>query len=170
MNSAPVTARGFAAIALFRPKSDGNIGGAIRAAGVFGAKLVVIGAARTVAQRGRVERTEPRSTHRHIPVQWLPDVFDGIPHDCATVAVEIAAHAVSLPNFQHPERAYYVFGAEDGGLPNALRDVCDHVVQIPAGSLNLSAAVNVVLYSRVAQRGDGANAQPAHREKRGANG
>lgn len=147
-----MTARGFAAIALYRPKSDGNIGGAVRAAGVFGAKLVVIGAART-AQKGRVERTDPRSTHRHLPVQWLPDVLDGIPHDCVTVAVEIDSCATLLPKFEHPERAYYIFGAEDEGLPEALRTACDHIVKIPAGSLNLSAAVNVVLYDRVAKRG-----------------
>lgn len=142
--------RGFAAIALHSPKSDGNVGGAVRAAGVFGAKLVVIGAGRT-AQRGRVERTDPRSTHRHIPVQWLEDVVAGLPHDCKMVAVEMARGAIPLPAFEHPERAYYVFGSEDLGLPELILELCDFVVSIPAGSLNLAAAVNVVLYDRLSK-------------------
>lgn len=147
-----MTVRGFAAIALHRPKSDGNVGGAVRAAGVFGAKLVVVGASRPAA-KGRIERTDPRSTHRHIPIQFLPDVLDGIPHDCMVVAVEIDKHAQLLPEFEHPERAYYVFGAEDVGLPMEILRVCDYLVCIPGGSLNLAAAVNVVLYDRVAKRG-----------------
>lgn len=139
-------------MALHSPKSDGNIGGAVRAAGVFGAKLVVIGTPR-VEQRGRVERTDPRSTHRHLPVQWLPSVLDGLPHECEAVAVEMSAEATSLPQFDHPERAFYIFGAEDTGLPAEIIAICDHVVSIPAGSLNLAAAVNVVLYDRAAKRG-----------------
>jgi len=144
-------ARGFAAVALHSPKSDGNIGGAVRAAGVFGAKLVVIGMSR-VEQRGRVERTDPRSTHRHLPVQWLPSVLDGLPHECEAVAIEIVEPSIALPDFRHPERAFYIFGAEDSGLPPEIIAVCDHVVKIPAGSLNLAAAVNVVLYDRSTKR------------------
>lgn len=143
-------ARGFAAVALHSPKSDGNIGGAVRAAGVFGAKLVVIGMAR-VLQRGRVERTDPRSTHRHMPVQWLPSVLDGLPHECEAIAVEMTDDAKPLPAFEHPERAFYIFGAEDTGLPQEIISVCDHVIRIPAGSLNLAAAVNVVLYDRASK-------------------
>lgn len=142
--------RGYAAIALHSPKTDGNIGGAVRAAGIFGARLVVIGAART-STKGRVERTDPRSTHRHLPVQWLPNVLDGLPHECSAVAVEMSPRATRLPDFQHPERAFYIFGAEDTGIPQELLDVCDHVVQIPAGSMNLAAAVNVVLYDRTSK-------------------
>lgn len=142
--------RGFAAVALYAPKTDGNVGGAVRAAGVFGARLVVIGSSR-LPVKGRVERTDPRSTHRHVPVQWIPNVLDALPHECEAVAVEMGDHAVSLPAFRHPERAYYIFGSEDTGLPTDIVALCDHQVSIPAGSLNLAAAVNVVLYDRVAK-------------------
>ena len=117
---------------------------------MFGARLVIIGASR-VETKGRIERTDPRSTHRHLPVQWLPNVIDGLPHECKAVAVEMYDAATSLPAFQHPERAFYIFGAEDTGLPLELLNICDHIVSIPAGSLNLSAAVNVVLYDRAAK-------------------
>lgn len=142
--------RGFAAIALYAPKTDGNVGGAIRAAGIFGAQLVVIGTKR-LNIKGRVERTDPRSTHRHLPVQWIPEVLEGLPHECEAVAIEMGKDAISLPDFKHPERAYYIFGAEDSGLPPDVVAMCDHHVSIPAGSLNLAAAVNVVLYDRTAK-------------------
>lgn len=142
--------RGFAAVALYAPKSDGNVGGAIRAAGVFGAQLVVIGTKR-LPVKGRVERTDPRSTHRHLPVQWIPDILEALPHECSAIAVEMGDGATELPAFQHPERAYYIFGAEDTGLPADIVALCDAHVSIPAGSLNLAAAVNVVLYDRASK-------------------
>lgn len=142
--------RGFFAVALYGPKTDGNVGGAIRAAGAFEAQLVVIGTKR-LGIKGRVERTDPRSTHRHMPVQWIPDVLEALPHECEAVAVEMGDGSISLPYFDHPERAYYIFGSEDTGLPDDVVKMCDHHVSIPSGSLNLSAAVNVVLYDRIAK-------------------
>lgn len=144
-------ARGFAAVALFDPKTDGNVGGAIRAAGVFSARLVVVGGKR-LNVKGRVERTDPRSTHRQIPVQWIPNVLDALPHECEAVAVEMGEGATCLSEFVHPQQAFYVFGAEDSGLPQDIVKVCDHHVSIPAGSLNLAAAVNVVLYDRLSKQ------------------
>jgi tRNA(Leu) C34 or U34 (ribose-2'-O)-methylase TrmL len=102
--------------------------------------------------KGRIERTDPRSTHRHVPVQWLPNVLDGLPHECEAVAVEIAQGATPLPDFKHPERAFYIFGAEDTGIPGNIIAVCDHVISVPVGSLNLAATVNVILYDRLAKR------------------
>ena len=144
--------RGFAAIGLHRPKCDGNVGGAIRAAGCYDARLVVVGGPRGT-MKGRVERTDPRSTHRTIPVLWLPSILEGVPHECAVVAVEIAKNARPLPGFAHPERAFYIFGPEDGSIPNDIVALCDHVVMIPTvGCMNLAATVNVVLYDRMAKQ------------------
>jgi len=121
----------------------------VRAAGVFGAQMVAIGAAR-YRTKGRVERTDPRSTHRHLPVIFTEDLLSAIPHECTAVAVEMGGEP--LPGFEHPERAFYIFGSEDAGIPNEVIDICDHHVSIPAGSLNLAAAVNVVLYDRTSKR------------------
>src|SRR5690348_5653871 len=111
MNELAAT-RGFSAVALYAPKTDGNVGGAIRAAGAFRTQLVVIRTKR-LSIKGRVERTDPRSTHRHMPVQWIPDVLEALPHECEAVAIEMGEGSMSLPDFAHPERAYYIFGAED---------------------------------------------------------
>lgn len=143
--------RGFAAIGLYRPKCDGNVGGAVRAASVFGARLVVVGSPRPT-MRGRIERTDPRSSHRHMPVLFAEDILSAIPHGAKVIAVEIVPNAIPLPRFVHPETAYYLFGPEDGSLPRDLCDVADARVSIPSsGCLNLAMTVNVVLYDRAAK-------------------
>lgn len=40
----------------------------------------------------------------------------------------------------------------DTGLPSDLIEICDHIVSVPAGSMNLAATVNVILYDRVAKQ------------------
>jgi tRNA(Leu) C34 or U34 (ribose-2'-O)-methylase TrmL len=47
----------------------------------------------------------------------------------------------------------YIFGPEDGSLPQSVVDQCEHVVFIPTtGCMNLAATVNVVLYDRLAKQ------------------
>ena len=47
----------------------------------------------------------------------------------------------------------YVFGPENGSLDEEILQRCTHVVSIPGRQCsNLAAAVNVVLYDRVAKR------------------
>ena len=54
--------------------------------------------------------------------------------------------------YQHPGNALYIFGPEDGTIGQKVIDRADSVVFIPTiGSLNLAAAVNVMLYDRLAK-------------------
>jgi tRNA C32,U32 (ribose-2'-O)-methylase TrmJ len=58
-----------------------------------------------------------------------------------------------LIDFEHPEPALYVFGAEDGSLGRAVLRLCHRFVVIPTRHCtNLSAAVYTVLYDRHAKR------------------
>ena len=68
------------------------------------------------------------------------------------VAVELVEGAIPLPRFTHPEQAIYLFGPEDGTIPQTVLDQCDQVVYVPThGCMNLAATVNVVLYDRMAK-------------------
>ena len=59
----------------------------------------------------------------------------------------------SADNLRAPENAVYVFGPEDGKVPQVIRGLCHRFVHIPAHfCLNLSAAVNVVLSHRLMSR------------------
>lgn len=151
MTTTPALARGFAAIALDNPKTPVNIGAAMRAAGCYGADLVVLGGHRPV----RLQKI-PTDTHRawrHIPHICVPDVFDAIPYGAVPVAVDLVEGAISLPHYTHPERAFYIFGAEDATLGKRILDRCRDRVMVPTRfCMNLAAAVNVILYDRLAKR------------------
>lgn len=140
--------RGFSIIALDNPKDKMNVGGALRAAWCYGASSLVI-------SKGRFERvgTDTFKAYRHLPVFSVPDVFDAIPYDCVPIAVDLVDDAEELPSYQHPERAFYIFGAEDATLGKRILDRCRDKIMIPMrGCMNLAASVNVVLYDRLAKQ------------------
>ncbi len=140
--------RGYAAIGLVGAKCNANVGGALRAAHCYGAGLVILEAPRFVRTA-----TDTTKAYRHIPTMVGP-ILDHRPHDCPMVVVEINDKAVDLRGFTHPERALYVFGPEDGSVPNRILFKAQHVVSIPTRyCMNLAACVNVVLYDRLAKRG-----------------
>ena len=146
-----MTVRGFAAIALVNPKSRENVGSVLRAAGCYGASLIVVGGPRPDRYMGRIN-TDTQKDYRHIPTLRVADVFDALPYDCVPVAVDLLPGAQSLVTFMHPERAYYIFGPEDGTLGSTLVNRCAHQVAIPTTyCLNLAQTVNVVLYDRLAK-------------------
>ena len=149
----PTAQRGFACIALDNPKSGVNVGGTLRAIGVYGASMLVLGGVRPA----RLIRhpTDTMKAYRHTPVVMSENVLDAIPFDCVPIAVDLLDDATPLPAFQHPERAFYIFGAEDATLGRRITDQCRHVIYIPTPTgrcSNLVCAVNVVLYDRMAKQ------------------
>lgn len=137
--------RGFAAIGLDRCKDKENLGGVLRAAGCFGASLVVVG-------KGRMGKyaTDTMRAYKHMPCLEVDDLLAATPYGAVPVVVEITDRAKSLTSFAHPESAYYIFGPEDGSVLPEIVNKCSLVVAIPTTAcLNLAAAVNVVLYDRL---------------------
>lgn len=140
--------RGTCCVALHNPKSAVNVGGALRAAHVFDASLVVVHGNRFMRSP-----TDVTKAYRSIPTLVTEgDIFDHIPFDCAPVAVDLLPSAISLDAFQHPQRAFYIFGPEDGTLGSKIHARCKYKVFVPANHcLNLAACVNVILYDRRAK-------------------
>lgn len=137
--------RGFSCIGLTNPKTDANIGGALRAAGVYGAAMLAIS-----GNRFRRCPTDTAKAYRHLPVITCDDLRAVIPYNCVPVAVDLVPDAVSLVAYEHPERAFYIFGAEDSTLGKATLSWCRDTIYIPTkGCMNLAATVNVVLYDRL---------------------
>ena len=152
--------RGYAVIALDNPKSPANLGGAMRAAQCYGASLILIGGKRMA--RIKSIATDTMKAYRHIPVMWVDDVMDHIPYDCVPVAVDLLDGAKALPDYAHPERAFYVFGPEDGTLGKRVIEKCRDKVMVPTfGCMNLAATVNVLLYDRLAKTALGQTAGKA---------
>lgn len=141
--------RGFAAIGLVRPKTKENVGSVLRAAHCYGASLVAIQGDRTEVR----SITDTFKTWRHLPVLRGDDLKALIPYDAVPVAVDLVEDAESLVTFKHPQRAFYVFGPEDGTLGKAILYWCVHRVMVPTRDcMNLAASVNVVLYDRLAKQ------------------
>jgi tRNA(Leu) C34 or U34 (ribose-2'-O)-methylase TrmL len=142
--------RGYFEVAVYHPKTAANVGTLWRTAYQLGAAgLHVIGA------RFRVTRQSSDTTKswRHVPAREWPTFdgfFAGLPHDAPLVAVEQGGK--SLTDFHHPERAVYLLGAEDHGLPLEVLGRCHHVVSLESvrtNSFNLSVAGSIVLYDRI---------------------
>lgn len=145
-----MTTRGYVVVALDNPKTPENVGGVMRAAQCYGAALILIGGQRM--QRIGKYATDTMKAYRHIPTLMVDDVMAHIPYDCVPVAVDLVEQARDLRRYTHPERAFYVFGPEDGTLGARVLERCRDKVMIPTvGCMNLAASVNVVLYDRMAK-------------------
>lgn len=144
--------RGFAIIALHKPKTPENVGGVLRAAHCYGAAQVNISGARN---KWLTHSTNTPQAHKHTPTFLVNDCLDYIPNGAEIVAIDLVDGATPLPSFRHPQRACYVFGPEDGTLGRSITDRAQHKVYIPTRNcMNLAACVNVVLYDRLTKSGD----------------
>lgn len=144
---------GYACVGLHNPQSPENVGAILRAAGCFGVHNVFYTGVRY--DRARSFRTDPRKVHLRMPLINVPDLKDVIPLDCVPVAIELDPSGKPLTTYRHPDRAFYIFGPEDGSLDQSVTGWCRDIVYVPTnGCLNLAATVNVVLYDRMMKRGE----------------
>lgn len=142
--------RGYAALGLYSPCKAVNIGSVLRAASCYDAAMVAIEGARY-----RRQASDTTAAYRHIPLLH-GSLLDMVPYDCVPVVVELRDDAEPLPAYKHPERAFYIFGPEDGDVPSRIAEKCRDRVYVPTQfCMNLAATVNVILYDRLAKRGTG---------------
>jgi tRNA(Leu) C34 or U34 (ribose-2'-O)-methylase TrmL len=95
-------------------------------------------------------RTDTKQVHLQLPLIGVDDLQQVIPFGCVPIAIEVHPDAKPLTEYQHPERAFYIFGPEDGSLKKNVTSWCRDIVFIPThGCMNLAATVNVVLYDRM---------------------
>lgn len=139
---------GYCGIGLNNPKTNVNVGSVLRAAGVYSANFVA-----ATGGRWTSERTDTMKAYRTIPFFRPETLKSMMPFDCIPVAIDLIEGAQSLVEYKHPERAFYIFGAEDATLGSRITDWCRDIVYIPTkGCMNLAATVNVVLYDRLAKQ------------------
>jgi tRNA(Leu) C34 or U34 (ribose-2'-O)-methylase TrmL len=141
------------AVVLINPKSPHNVGKALRAASIFGARsLIWTGSRVDLSQYDHLPREERMKGYASVEFRVDDRPFDLFP-EATPVCVEVLESAECLTTFSHPSHPLYVFGPEDGSVPPVIRRHCHKFVYIPAyHCLNLSAAVDVVLYDRMAKR------------------
>lgn len=138
---------GYCAIGLNQPKTDYNIGGVLRAAGCYGVAMIAVS-----GKRYNRHSIDTQAAYKHLPMLQVDNLYDIIPYDCVPIAIELLPNARNLIDYIHPERAFYIFGPEDGTLGKKIIDWCRDVVYIPTRyCMNLACCVNVVLYDRLSK-------------------
>ena len=139
--------RGYAAVGLYAPCKAINIGSVLRAAMCYEVAMVAVEGARYHRQA-----SDTTAAYRHIPLMH-GSLMEMVPYDCVPVVVELRDDARSLVDYNHPERAFYIFGPEDGDVPGRIAEKCRDRVYVPTQfCMNLAATANVILYDRLAKQ------------------
>ena len=140
--------RGYFEIGIVHGKAAVNVGALWRSAQQLGAAGVF-----TVGRRYDRQASDVLKSWRHVPVRNYSDLDDLIKHmplDCWLVGVEVGGKR--LRDYCHPERAVYLLGAEDNGLPASAIARCRNVVSLESvgpNSYNVAVAGSLVMYDRV---------------------
>jgi tRNA(Leu) C34 or U34 (ribose-2'-O)-methylase TrmL len=144
------------AIFLTNPKYPHNVGGIVRIASCFGVNQLWWTGTRVTLDpsKGRLPREERMKGYAS--VKLFPNRENGLdsfPKGTTPVGIELVKGAQLLPRFEHPDNPVYVFGPEDGSIPQGIRRLCHSFVAIPTHHcLNLSNAVSLVLYDRLCKQ------------------
>ena len=141
-------------IGLINPKSPTNVGGVMRACGCYGANQVSYTGKRYefAAKNFTQYNTDTKHISKKVPLNGVTDLLENLPEDMEIVCVDLVEGATALPEFTHPQNAIYIFGPEDGTIPQVVINKADSVVYVPTiGCMNLAASVNVLLYDRLAK-------------------
>lgn len=140
--------RGYFGIALYRPKTEVNVGTLLRTAQILGASFI-----HTIGARYRRQPGDVLNAPLHVPLYHHDDFATfraALPDNCALVAVELAPDAIQLHRHRHHDRCCYLLGAEDNGIPADILARCNRTLVLPGErSMNLAVAGSIVLYDRV---------------------
>lgn len=143
--------RGFYGIGIVGSKTPINVGTLWRSAGILGADFIF-----TAGRRYPQQASDTIKTWKHTPMfefNNADELFAALPKGCLPVAVEMDPRSKPLARFVHPERAVYLLGAEDNGLPKKVLERCPVSVAIPGDhSLNVAVAGSIVVYDRVSKQ------------------
>lgn len=142
--------QGYFGVGIYHGKTQVNIGTLWRSAHAMGANFLF-----TIGRRYQEQASDTTKARRHVPLfeyRTFDEFYENLPYDCRLVAVELDERSTPLPQFHHPERAVYLLGAEDHGLPPAILNRCHCAVVIPGEyCLNVAVAGSIVLYDRLAK-------------------
>jgi tRNA G18 (ribose-2'-O)-methylase SpoU len=108
----------------------------------------------TVGRRYKRQSSDVLKTWRHIPLfhyDTLDQLYDtGLPYDCLLIGIEMDESAVPIKDFQHPQRAIYLLGAEDNGLMEKTIKRCHKLIVLPGErSMNVAVAGSIVMFDRL---------------------
>lgn len=144
--------RGFFEIGVTHGKTEHNLGTLWRSAYQLGANGIF-----TVASRFNVRvAADTYKAWRHVPLRQFDDLdglLGALPYSTQVIGVEMGGEPLS--DFNHPERAIYLLGAEDNGIGKVELSRCHQVVSLAAvrqPSFNVAVAGSIVMYDRLTKQ------------------
>lgn len=141
------------AVLLINPKYPHNIGSVLRACSCYGIKQLWFTGQRVqiLDTTERLPREERMRDYANVEL-INTDKFSNNFNNWVPVSVEVRENSEDLVHFEHPKKALYIFGPEDGFIPRGVLSLSHRFLKIPTKHcLNLSAAVHTVLYDRFAK-------------------
>ena len=140
--------RGYFAIGIYQPKTKENVGTLWRSAFIMGAQYMF-----TIGPRYKKQASDTVQAWRHIPLmefQTWEEFCAARPSGSLLVAVENGERAIPIKNFCHPERAIYLLGSEDNGLPDHIVSQCNHKAILPGNHcMNVAVAGSIAMFDRL---------------------
>ena len=140
--------RGYFGIAILNTKTSVNLGTLYREAFIFGASIVYV-----IGHRFQKQCSDTIKSYRHLPLiecNSFDDFYDHLPYDCKLIGVEQHQQSLEIKNYIHPERAIYLLGAEDNGIPEIVLNKCHDVVELPGKFChNVAVAGALILFDRI---------------------
>lgn len=140
--------RGYFEIGVYQPKFSVNVGTLWRTAYQLGAAGIF-----TIGERYARQPSDTPVSPRHIPLRnyvTFAEFRNLVPLGALLIAIEMGGEP--LREYAHPNRAVYLLGSEDGGLPATILSQCDATVELSSirtASYNVSVAGSIVAYDRV---------------------
>ncbi len=145
--------RGYFGIGIYHPKRAENMGTLWRSAHNFGASFIF-----TIGQRYKKQSSDTTKAYKHIPLynyKTFAEFNRNRPYDTPLIAIEQSKKSSSLKTFEHPEKAIYLLGAEDYGIPPAILNKAQNVVHINSPMcLNVSVAGSIIMFDRLTKETD----------------
>jgi len=142
---------GYFGIGVYQVKRAENVGMLWRSAWQLGAAFLF-----TIGTRYKPTADDVFKSWLQVPLfryDTFAEMTAASAYSCQLIGVEMGG--TPLPGFVHPDRAVYLLGAEDSGLPNDIRARCHQVISIPAvrtASYNVAVAGSLVMYDRMVKR------------------
>ena len=143
--------RGYFGIGIYHTKTAANVGTLWRSAYILGADFIF-----TIGKRFPKQASDTVKAFKHIPMHEYKDMEDfmaHIPYDCQPICIEQSEKSKQLKDWVHPERAAYILGAEDYGIPEDLmknKQVIE-IENVRPYCMNVAVAGTIIMYDRLAK-------------------
>ncbi|MFC4992111.1 RNA methyltransferase [Rubritalea tangerina] len=143
---------GFYGIGVLYSQDAYNVGTLWRSAYILGASFIF-----TIDHKYKKQSSDVTKSWSKIPLfhySSFEDFKNHLPFSTKLIGVELTDQATELKDFAHPQRAVYLLGAENTGIPPEIINECHDLISLPgAFSLNVAVTGSIVAHDRHAKIG-----------------